>query len=328
MEWIRAFLTGRTQRVVVDGATSEPAPVISGVPQGSVLGPILFLVFINDLPLQVTSKTRLFADDCIIYREVKDEQDCVTLQGDLDRLAKWEKRWGMQFHPEKCNILRIHRKRHPSIYNYQLKGHKLNSETTTKYLGINISQNLSWNTHVDKISSKKGNSMLGFLRRNLRVNNEQAKTTVYKSLVRPSMEYCSTVWSPSTKQHKRKLEMVQRRAARYVTNRYHNTSSVSSMIEKLGWESLESRRVKARLTLMYKISYDLVDIPASQYLIPAESRTRAAHSRKYRQLTTLTSAYKDSFFPQTISTWNRLPASVAESPDLASFKQGLSTLTF
>ena len=131
LQWIKAFLTDRTQRVVVDGATSDPAPVISGVPQGSVLGPILFLVFINDLPLQVSSHSRLFADDCVVYREINSEKDCHILQEDLNNLAAWEKRWGMSFHPEKCSVLRVHRKRSPIIYDYSLKGHILDTDSTT-----------------------------------------------------------------------------------------------------------------------------------------------------------------------------------------------------
>jgi hypothetical protein len=326
LKWIEAFLTDRTQRVVVDGATSEPAPVISGVPQGSVLGPILFLVFINDLPLHVTSRVRLFADDCVVYREINSEEDCLILQNDLIKLAEWEKQWGMDFHPEKCSILCVHRKRNPIMFRYSLKDHILETDSTTKYLGVTLSQNLSWNHHMD-ITAKKGNSTLGFLQRNLRVSNEKVKTTAYTSLVRPGLEYCSTVWNPFTKDLVYKLEMVQRRAARYVTNRYHNTSSVSSMIEYLGWETLESRRTKAQLTMLYKIINDLVDIPANQYLVQAPSRPKD-HNKKYHQPSTSTSYHKNSFFPRTISVWNHLPASVAEAPDLVSFKQGLSSLTF
>jgi hypothetical protein len=157
MDWI---LSGRTQRVIVDGATSEPAPVISGVPQGSVLGPVLFLIFINDQPLQVSSKVRLFADDCVVYREIRSKHDCDMLQIDLDRLAEWEKRWGMVFHPEKCSILRVHMKREPIQHDYPLKVHKLTIDTTSKYLGININKDLSWNTHIDIIVKKGNNTLL------------------------------------------------------------------------------------------------------------------------------------------------------------------------
>ena len=123
LTWIKDFLSNRSQRVIVDGATSEPAPVTSGVPQGSVLGPTLFLAFINDLPLHVQSSARLFADDCVIYREINSVADSLLLQQDLHSLAEWERQWGMSFHPEKCTVLRVHRKRSPIMYDYTLKGH-------------------------------------------------------------------------------------------------------------------------------------------------------------------------------------------------------------
>ena len=108
-QWIASFLSHRTQQVLVEGQSSEKVPVLSGVPQGSVLGPILFLIFINDLPDNLNSKARMFADDCIVYREIKSNKDQLTLQEDLDTLAAWEQKWGMDFHPHKCNVLRVSR---------------------------------------------------------------------------------------------------------------------------------------------------------------------------------------------------------------------------
>ncbi|XP_053383724.1 uncharacterized protein LOC128549954 [Mercenaria mercenaria] len=242
----------------------------------------------TDLPLLVLSKSRLFADDCVVYREINTEADCEILQQYLHNLADWEKQWGMSFHPEKCSVLRVHRKSRV---------------------------NLSWNTHIDKIT-KKGNSTLGFLHLNLRISNEEAKTTAYISLVRPNLEYCSTAWNPYTKDQTKKLEMVQRRAARYVTNRHHNTSSVATMLDHLQWDTLESRRTKAQLTMLYRIVNNLVDIPAQQHLTPASSRTRSINSRKYRQPSSSTSYYRNSFFPRTITIWNSLPSAIAEAPDL------------
>ena len=120
--WISSFLSNRTQQVVVDGEFSDVAPVTSGVPQGSVLGPILLLVFINDMPECVSSQCRLFADDSIIYRTVNSREDALALHSDLDALHKWEKDWGMSFNPTKCNTISITRKKHPIHHVYSLKG--------------------------------------------------------------------------------------------------------------------------------------------------------------------------------------------------------------
>ena len=170
--------------------------------------------------------------------------------------------------------------------------------------------------------------MVGFLRRNLRVSSEATKSSAYYSMVRPLLEYCSTVWSPHTKEYIQKIEMVQRRAARYVTNRYHNTSSVTSMLDHLVWETLESRRTKNQLIMFFKIVHGLVDIPADKYLTPASTRTRSRHSLKYRQIPASSDCYKHSFFPQTVRLWNSLPATVAEAPGLVPFKRELSRVSF
>ena len=326
-QWITSFLTHRTQRVIVDGAKSEKAPVLSGVPQGTVLGPLLFLLFINDLPASVNSKTRLFADYCIIYRKINSTKDCQQLQHDLQRLAEWEATWGMAFHPDKCNVLRVTKKKRPVNYSYTLKGHHLEEVTTARYLGVDLSNNLVWKDHIDR-KVKKANCTLGFLRRNLRISNTDMKAAAYSSLVRLTLEYCASVWNPHTDQSTHKLEMVQRRAARYCTNRYHNTSSVTEMLQNLQWETLESRRTKIQLTMFFKIVNDLVDIPAEEYLSPASTRTRALHSKKLRQYSINSETFKYSFFPRTIPAWNSLPATIAEAPDLVHFKQGLSSLIF
>ena len=147
LEWIADFLSGRTQRVVVDGAYSRWSPVHSGVPQGTVLGPLLFLIYINDLPDSVSSTVRLFADDCLVYREVGSIDDQLALQRDLDSLENWAHIWGMKFNPSKCTILTISRS--PPLHKfYSLCGTILQQVSEAKYLGVNISEDLHWSKHI------------------------------------------------------------------------------------------------------------------------------------------------------------------------------------
>ena len=155
--WIEDFLDGRSQRVVCKGEHSQwPwASVLSGVPQRSVIGTVLFLIYINDLPKEVRGKVRLFADDTIMYVTMTGEKDAASLQQDLDHLAEWEEKWQMKFHPQKCSVLRITRNTSMKIFNYQLHSHTLKSETDTKYLGVTINNKLSWNNIILIISATR-----------------------------------------------------------------------------------------------------------------------------------------------------------------------------
>ena len=165
-KWIADFLTDRQQEVVLEGTHSNAANVTSGVPQGTVLGPLLFLVYINDMPEKISSTTRLFADDSLVYRIIRSKEDQTLLQQDLDKLQKWEHDWLMQFNADKCEVIRITNKRNPLAHDYDIHGTKLQTVKNAKYLGVTISSDLSWNTHVDT-TAKKATTSLNFLKRNL-----------------------------------------------------------------------------------------------------------------------------------------------------------------
>ena len=138
-----------------------------GVPQGTVLGPLLFSLYINDISSDMESEIRLFADDCVCYCEIKDEEDTMKLQRDIDRLSSWARKWGTRFQPVKCNIMQLTRKRIKKIHaSYTLEGTYLENVESIKYLGVTITSDLRWNTHVSNVCTK-ANRTLGFLRRNL-----------------------------------------------------------------------------------------------------------------------------------------------------------------
>ena len=194
--WIKDFLTDRTQTVILEGETSNKTPVTSGVPQGTVLGPILFLIFINDLAEYIQHSTlRLFADDSIIYKQIKNKEDAIKLQQDLDAAGKWEQDWLMHFHPDKCTVVSVAQKRKTISHTYQLHGHTLEKDESAKYLGITIQNNLKWDKHINTITAK-ANQSLGFIKRNLKVHSPAIKEHAFKALVRPKLEYCNTMWDP------------------------------------------------------------------------------------------------------------------------------------
>ena len=318
-QWIKNFLSNRGQLVVVEGEKSTEIPVESGVPQGSVLGPSLFLFYINDMPTNIKGTVRLFADDTIVYVTVSNDIDAANLQQDLDNLAKWETAWLMKFHPEKCNVLTISKKKTPITRDYVLHGHTLERVTSAKYLGVTITSDLKWGEHINNICTK-ANKTIGFLKRNINISNKSIKEKAYLSLVRPTLEYASTVWDPYQQNDKHRLEMVQRRAARYVTNRYHYTESVSDMLGQLKWPTLEDRRKNNRLAMMFKIRNEKVDINASHKLLQMARPSRNNNSMAMQIPSCRTTVRKESFYPRTIREWNILPEATVSSDSLESFK--------
>ena len=150
---MRSFFEKRIQSVVPEGEHSHSVPVTSGVPQGPVLGLVMFLIFINDLPCYVKTMVRLFANDTVIYLTIKSERDCWQLQDDLHFLEKWDSEWSIEFSPSKSNVIQVTRRHTPFKFQYKLLGKDLETVDTTKYLGINHSHVLRWNDHVNEITN-------------------------------------------------------------------------------------------------------------------------------------------------------------------------------
>ena len=234
--WITAFLKDRTQRVLLDCETSTPRPVTSGVPQGTVLGPVLFLAYINDRHESLTnSNVRLFADDCVLYRDITDRNDTDLLQ-DIDALGRWEAKWLMEFNVDKCFVMHATHSKHK--IQHQLHNQTLTPVKHSKYLGVTLSYDLTWRTHISNI--------VGDASRTLPTQNSPHR--IAKQQIPCIQSTCST------KTRIRALCMgsathqvaVQSRAALFSTRRWHNTSSVTAMKHDLGWEALADRRQLSR----------------------------------------------------------------------------------
>ena len=205
LNWLRHFLPCRKQRVVVRGTFSNWAPVISGTPQGTILGPILFLSYINDIVDSVSSKIQLFADDTKIYRELcnpsLDEQ---YLQTDLNNLGKWAKKWQLRFNEGKCEAMRITHSRDKSNTKYKL-GMVLKDVKSFK--------DLTWSEHISTIVNK-ANQVLGLIRQTVGTAYTTTFSLLYKTLVRPLLEYAAPIWNPYLVKDIHAIESVQRRASR------------------------------------------------------------------------------------------------------------------
>ena len=230
----------------------------------------------------------------------------------------------MEFHPHKCTTLRCTHSPTPREYDYVLHGHTLSTVSSTKYLGVTLHSKLDWDEHVNAICSK-ANSTLGFLRRNLRISSARMKEKAYKSFVRPLLEYASSVWDPYEAKLIHQIEKVQRRAARFILNRYHNTSSVTDMVESLKWTSLERRRKNSRLAVFYKMTNNIICCEdLTSQLMPNTRSRRTGSTKQYRRLSPRTNYWGESFLPRTIRDWNDLPQTAVDAATLDTFVSRVS----
>ena len=321
--WFDSFLQERFQMVVCEGKSSQPVSVTSGVPQGTVLGPLLFLVYINDLPDGLSSNVRLFADDALVYRVIVGDAECDQLQNNLIKLEQWQLKWQMEFNPTKCKVIRVSTKKSEPNKTYMFCGKQLEQVTSISYLGLTVTDKLRWSDHISAISNKASKT-LGMIKRNFWFCPKVVKESLYMSIVRPKLEYASSVWDPYTYKDKYMVERVQRKAAQFCLRNYKPMESVTDMLKDLGWDTLELRRKKARLTTMYKMSHNLLDMNLENHLVPhTETRTRGSHPFKFRVPKINKDVYKFSYFPQTIKEWNKLPENVVNSDSVGLFKSNL-----
>ncbi len=296
-KWIRIFLMQRSQSVVLEGSYSSKVHVTSGLPQGTVLRPLLFMLYINDLPDCVSSTARLFANDCVLYRVIESDKD--TKHVNLDALLELETKWMMHFNPHKCYVIRFCPKQKETKGEYFIHGTKLEWITHSKYLGVWFDENFKWTRHVDTVV-KKATQMHGFIRHNIHSCPKSFKEVAYKSLVHPHLEYGTTVWDPYTQKDTYHLEMVQRKPAHFVQSDYRHRSSVTRMLEGLKWESLKDRCTICRLTMVFKILNGEVAIPLEEFFEFNCTRTRHGHPMKLTRYQPKPDVLKYAFAPWTI----------------------------
>jgi len=214
-----SYLTGRSQRVVLDGCSSASLPVHSGVPQGSILGPLLFSIYINPLAsLSLSSSTRLllYADDILLYKPIHSAWDLLSLQCDIDMVSDWISSAGLRLNVTKTKLMAISQKKARSSFNLFANGSLISQVSSHVYLGVTLTDDLTFNRHINN-TCLKARSQLGLLYRQFSLASPSALSHLYKTLVLPTLDYCSSLWDPLYEVHSNRLEGVQRLAAKIVT---------------------------------------------------------------------------------------------------------------
>ena len=320
LRWIDHLLQGRVQRVSVNGVLYMIAAVISGIPQGSVLGPILFIIFVNDMPEIVNTMIQMFADDTKLFWEIKDAHDRDQLQNDLKALEDWSNEWLLKFNADKCKVMHLGKSQGEFKYTMTKDDHPIELEKTTlkKDLGVHVDPSLTFSAHCEQ-QVNKANRLLGLIRRSYTYIDGDSLVKLFTALVRPHLEYANAVWYPVYKKDSTLLENVQRRATKLVPGL--RDEPYETRLQRLKLPSLQYRRVCGDMIELFKHITGIYRVDAD-YIKLDNSITRGHDKRLKKQRASKIVRQNFLTFRAT-NTWNSLPQEVVAAPTLNAFKARL-----
>ena len=322
LAWFKSYLSDRRQRVVIPGATSDWTSIRAGVPQGSILAPLLFLVYINDIVVDIGSSIRLFADDTSLYIIVDDPVTAAScLNTDLQRITRWAAIWLVSFNPTKTEAFLASRKlnrNHPPIY---MQNQQITEVEEHKHLGIYFSNDCTWHHHIKYITDKAW-TRINIMRKLKFKLDRNSLEKIYLTFIRPLIEYGDVIWDNCTQFQKNELDKIQNAAARIATGTT-KLISLFALSNEVKWESLQDRRRKHKLTLFYKMKSNLCPSYLSS-LVPltvnSASRYNLRNANDLQTINARTSLYYNSFLPSTIRAWNNLPFEAKQMESVNAFK--------
>ena len=322
-QWLESFLIGRKQTVKINGESSDSRPVTSGIPQGSVMGPVLFVLYINDLPdsLKHNSEVYLYADDTKIFRDIKDDSDSLKLQEDIYEMHAWSEKWLLRFHPDKTKRMRIGKSKTVEC-EYKLREHlkPMEKSTAEKDVGVIIDDQLNFEKHMtEKIN--KANRVLGAIRRTFQYLDNKTFRLLYTSLVRPIVEYANPIWCPYKLKYIDMLEKLQRRATKLLPGM--DNLNYPERLEILKLPSLAYRRHRGDLIETFKIVNEKYDPEVCEgFFKYRESGTRG-HSKKIFKERARLEVRRNSFKIRVVDIWNSLPQKLVNCNSVPSFERNL-----
>ena len=329
---IKSYLTNRKQFVVVNGCKSVSKELYAGVPQGSVLGPLLFLVYINDISKDMSNSPFLYADDTSLFCPILNGDIDSTVQcinSDLEKIELWCKKWLVSISETKTVAMLFSRNRHPSnIQSLRLGNHDIGFVPSHKHLGMVFTSNFSWSFHIEN-QVTKCNKLIGMLRRFKYRWSRKALETCYLSFIRPVIEYCDIIYDNCSKGDSNKMDSMQLEAARLVLGAKRGTSH-KAIYHELGWLSLSNRRFIHKLSKTYSIVNNLVpkylhDI-FLKYKLPSEIPTRAKTYNNFQIPLCKTNLHKGSIVVSSMTAWNQLEPKFKILGSLSCFKSNLNAL--
>ena len=322
LKWVCDFLRGRSQQVAIGNSLSSIAKVSSGVPQGSVLGPMLFIIYVNELPSLVNSTMKMFADDSKLYRSINDNRDVMAFQEDLDTLDNWSREWLLKFNVAKCKIMHCGSSNARGLYDMRQANDEIVLEETTleRDLGVNVSNTLKATKHC-QVAANKAMSSLRLLRMAFSNLNQSNFKVLYTTYVRPHLDYCLSAVGPFMVQDFRALDKVQRRATKLVREIRH--LPYEERLKRLQIPSMEDRVKRGDLIETYKILSGKVDVDPDQFFEKNnDNRTRGHHFKLKKRRST--NQQRAKFFANRVVTpWNDLPEEVVSATSTNSFKNKL-----
>ena len=317
LNWIESFISGRSQVVRIKGAYSRRLNVWSGVPQGSVLGPVLFTLFINDLLNDVVSLGKIFADDTKLIKVVDFVDDADVLQRDLNRLCEWCKTWKMEFNTGKCKVM--HYGANNNRFLYHMEGNVLETTKEEKDLGVYWTDDLKPKKQIRECVTK-AYIALNKIRKTFSFMNKDIFLMLYKTFVRPLLEYCQTVWSPYLTGDMEMLESVQRRATKIVPEIKDLT--YEERLSYLGLFKLSDRRLRGDMIFMYKMINGMVDLNFSDFFVYSQNPhgTRGHNQKIQLGVKPQTNMRKNFFTNRCVIPWNQLPTAINDAKTIKGFK--------